>query len=75
VSRSQSPAGVVTPPESPLAPASTSTLAPAADVEMGGATEDAAVKEEVVLKQEGETERDTENVKGEVRTEFAKTES
>ncbi|KAH7347044.1 histone deacetylase 1 [Pyrenochaeta sp. MPI-SDFR-AT-0127] len=67
--RSQSPAGVVTPPESPpnaptaLAP----TSAPVADVEMGGS--DDVVQE---AKEEGQAERDSENVKAEVRTEVAK---
>ncbi|KAH9862894.1 histone deacetylase [Plenodomus biglobosus] len=69
--RSQSPAGVVTPPESP--PAATTALAPTsaptADVEMG----DAEIKEEVAAaKEEGDADRDAENVKGEVRAEVAK---
>lgn len=75
--RSQSPAGVVTPPESPptaaaTAPSMAPTSAPAgADVEMEGADEE--TKEEVsAAKEEGDAERDTENVKGEVRTEVAK---
>ena len=68
--RSQSPAGVVTPPESP--PTTTSALAPTsaptADVEM----EDSDIKDEIsAAKQEGQEERDSENVKGEVRTEVA----
>jgi histone deacetylase 1/2 len=73
--RSQSPAGVVTPPESPpataAAPAQAPTSAPAADVAMDGADEDAkaAIAD---VKAEGESERDTENVKGEVRAEVAK---
>jgi len=69
--RSQSPAGVVTPPESPptamtaLAP----TSAPTADVEM----EEPQVLEEVAAaKEDGDAERDAENVEGEVRTEAAK---
>ncbi|KAG9194382.1 Histone deacetylase [Alternaria panax] len=72
LNRSQSPAGgVVTPPESPpTAPTSMApTSAPTADVEM----EDNADKEEIAAtKEEGEAERDSENVKGEVRTEVAK---
>jgi histone deacetylase 1/2 len=75
LSGSQSPAGVVTPPESPPAPAATTTaaaaVAPAADVEMEEAAPEDA---KVVLKEEGEAERDSENVKGEVRTEVAKEE-
>ncbi|CAO2649779.1 Nn.00g010710.m01.CDS01 [Neocucurbitaria sp. VM-36] len=71
LTRSQSPAGVVTPPESP--PTATSALAPTsapvADVEM----DDDAVKEEISeAKEEGQAERDSENVKGEVRSEVAK---
>lgn len=71
--RSQSPAGVVTPPESPPAAAATTTMAPTsaptADVEM----EENDNKEEVAAaKEEGDAERDSENVKGEVRTEVAK---
>ena len=61
----------MTPPESPpTAPtAMAPTSAPTADVEM----EDNADKEEIAAaKEEGETERDSENVKGEVRTEVAK---
>lgn len=69
LSRSQSPAGVVTPPESPPAPAS------AADVEMEVDLEDAgAAEQKAKAKEEGEAERDTENVKDEVRTEVAKDE-
>ncbi|KAH7406497.1 histone deacetylase 2 [Phaeosphaeria sp. MPI-PUGE-AT-0046c] len=73
--RSQSPAGVVTPPESPPAAAAAAALAPtsapSADVAMEGADED--TKEAVAdVKEEGQAERDTENVKGEVRTEVAK---
>lgn len=69
--RSQSPAGVVTPPESP--PTATTALAPTsapvADAEM----EDNDDKEAIAAaKEEGQAERDTENVKGEVRTEVAK---
>jgi histone deacetylase 1/2 len=74
--QSGSPAGVVTPPQSPpAAPAPAPDAAPVADVpapdvEMAGADEE--VKEEVAKeKQEGEAERDSENVKGEVRTEVA----
>ncbi|KAI4639586.1 histone deacetylase [Alternaria ventricosa] len=71
--RSQSPAGVVTPPESPPAAAATTTMAPTsapmADVEM----EENDNKEEIAAaKEEGDAERDSENVKGEVRTEVAK---
>ncbi|KAJ4363994.1 histone deacetylase [Neocucurbitaria cava] len=71
LTRSQSPAGVVTPPESP--PTATTALAPTsapvADVEMG---ED-AVKEDISeAKEEGQAERDAENVKGEIRSEVAK---
>ncbi|CBX91288.1 histone deacetylase [Plenodomus lingam] len=69
--RSQSPAGVVTPPESPpTAPTALGpTSEPTADVEM----EDSEVKEEVaVAKEECDAERDAENVKGEERTEVAK---
>jgi histone deacetylase 1/2 len=73
--RSQSPAGVVTPPESPPATAAAAALAPtsapAADIAMEGADED--TKEAIAeAKAEGQSERDTENVKGEVRTEVAK---
>ncbi|KAJ4335129.1 histone deacetylase [Ascochyta clinopodiicola] len=69
--RSQSPAGVVTPPESPAAATAPAAAVPAPDVEMAGADEDtkADIAEE---KQKGEAERDSENVKGEVRTEVAK---
>jgi histone deacetylase 1/2 len=73
--RSQSPAGVVTPPESPPTAAAASaqapTSAPTADVAMEGADDDTkqAVSE---AKEEGQAERDSENVKGEVRTEVAK---
>jgi histone deacetylase 1/2 len=69
--RSQSPAGVVTPPESPpTAPtAMAPTSAPTADVEM----ENNEDKEQIAAeKEEGQAERDSENVKGEVRTEVAK---
>jgi histone deacetylase 1/2 len=70
--QSQSPAGgVVTPPESPpTAPtAMAPTSAPTADVEMEGNDD----KEEIAAsKEEGQAERDSENVKGEVRTEVAK---
>ncbi|EUC28153.1 hypothetical protein COCCADRAFT_30528 [Bipolaris zeicola 26-R-13] len=70
--REPSPAGVVTPPESPptAVPATMApTSAPVADVEMAE-TDD---KEETsAAKEEGEAERDTENVKGEVRAEVAK---
>ncbi|KAH6883310.1 histone deacetylase [Alternaria rosae] len=71
--RSQSPAGVVTPPESPPAAAAATTMAPTsaptADVEM----ENNDDKEEIAAtKEEGDAERDSENVKGEVRTEVAK---
>lgn len=64
--RSQSPTNNLTPPESPSA-----GNIPAPDVEMEGAAEEtkAEVAEE---KQQGEAERDSENVKGEVRTEVAK---
>lgn len=73
--RSQSPAGVVTPPESPpattAAPALAPTSAPTADVAMEGADDE--TKEAIAdAKAEGQSERDTENVKGEVRTEVAK---
>lgn len=69
--RSQSPAGVVTPPKSPQAAAAPAAAVPAPDVEMTGADEE--TKAEVAKeKQEGEAERDSENVKGEVRTEVAK---
>ncbi|OAL57487.1 histone deacetylase 1 [Pyrenochaeta sp. DS3sAY3a] len=69
--RSQSPAGVVTPPESP--PTATTALAPtsapAADVEM----DDVATKEDISeAKEEGQAERDSENVKSEVKAEAAK---
>ncbi|KAH7092639.1 hypothetical protein FB567DRAFT_558031 [Paraphoma chrysanthemicola] len=73
--RSQSPAGVVTPPESPPSAATASaqapTSAPSADVAMEGVDDDTkqAVSE---AKEEGQAERDSENVKGEVRTEVAK---
>jgi histone deacetylase 1/2 len=73
--RSQSPAGVVTPPESPPANAPATGLAPssapAADVSMEGA-DDASKAAISDAKAEGQDERDTENVKGEVRTEVAK---
>ncbi|KAJ4331487.1 histone deacetylase [Didymella glomerata] len=64
--RSQSPTNNLTPPESP-----SGGNIPAPDVEMAGADEEtkADVAEE---KQQGEAERDSENVKGEVRTEVAK---
>lgn len=75
--RSQSPTGVVTPPDSPpataAAPALAPTSAPAADVAMEGADE--ATQEAVTeaeAKADGQSERDAENVKGEVRTEVAK---
>ncbi|EAT92003.2 histone deacetylase [Parastagonospora nodorum] len=73
--RSQSPAGVVTPPDSPpaatAAPALAPTSAPTADVSMEGVDED--TKEAIAdAKEEGEAERDTKNVNGEVRTEVAK---
>jgi histone deacetylase 1/2 len=69
VTRSQSPANNLTPPESPSAVPQGDVPAP--DVEMEGADEDtkADVAEE---KQKGEAERDSENVKGEVRAEVAK---
>ncbi|PSN65177.1 hypothetical protein BS50DRAFT_575243 [Corynespora cassiicola Philippines] len=93
-SRSRSPAGVVTPPESPPAAVADDTAAPStatatgtaeeatapetappADVEMEGVEEPTAtVEEKAKAKQEGEEERDSENVKGEVRTEIAKEE-
>ncbi|KAF2439964.1 hypothetical protein P171DRAFT_396020 [Karstenula rhodostoma CBS 690.94] len=70
-SRTQSPPAVPTPPESPAAqPAA--AAAPTADVEMGEATEEV---EKAKAKEEGQSERDTENVKGEVRAELAKEES
>jgi histone deacetylase 1/2 len=73
--RSQSPAGVVTPPESPPAAAAASALAPTsaptADVAMEGIDDDTKVAI-AEAKAEGQSERDTENVKGEVRTEVAK---
>ncbi|KAF1916542.1 hypothetical protein BDU57DRAFT_516716 [Ampelomyces quisqualis] len=73
--RSQSPPGVVTPPESPpataIAPALASISAPVADVAMQGADE--TTQEAIAeAKEEVQSERDTENVKGEVRTEVAK---
>lgn len=70
--REPSPAGVVTPPESPptAVPATTApTSAPVADVEMAETNDK---EETVAAKEEGEAERDTENVKGEVRAEVAK---
>jgi histone deacetylase 1/2 len=74
-SRSQSPAGVVTPPDSPPAAAAASAMAqssaPTADATMEGVDDD--TKEAIAeAKAEGQSERDTENVKGEVRTEVAK---
>ena len=69
--RSQSPAGVVTPPESPpTAPtAMAPTSAPTADVDMEGNDD----KEEIAAaKEEGHAERDAENVQGEARAEVAK---
>lgn len=76
---SQSPATNLTPPESPsasTAPAAAAATSPAAavpapDVDMAGA-DDETKAEVVAAKQEGEAERDAENVKGEVRTEVAK---
>lgn len=74
--RSQSPAGVATPPETPAAAPAPAAAAPAAavpapDVEMAGTDED--TKADVAdAKQQGEAERDAENVKGEVRAEVAK---
>ncbi|KAH8723739.1 hypothetical protein GQ44DRAFT_619658 [Phaeosphaeriaceae sp. PMI808] len=73
--RSQSPAGVVTPPESPPQATSTTSIAPtsapAADVAMEGADDE--TKENVSeAKTKGQSERDPENVKGEVRTEVIK---
>ena len=67
--RSQSPANNLTPPDSPAA--APAAAVPAPDVEMAGADEEtkANIAEE---KQKGEAERDSENVKGEVRTEVAK---
>lgn len=69
--RSQSPAGVVTPPESPPAAAATTALAPTSaptvDIAMEGA--DAVT---LAAKEDGQAERDSENVKGEVRTEVAR---
>ncbi|KAF2678810.1 histone deacetylase 1 [Lentithecium fluviatile CBS 122367] len=73
-SGSQSPAGVVTPPESPPAPTATSATL-TADVDMEGASDETAKDEDATLKEEGEAERDSENVKGEVQTEVVKTES
>ncbi|KAF1936948.1 histone deacetylase 2 [Clathrospora elynae] len=71
LTRSQSPAGVVTPPESP--PTATTALAPtsapSADVDMEGNDNKEAI---AAVKDEGQAERDSENVKGEVRTEVAK---
>lgn len=78
-SRTQSPTAVPTPPESPAAqPAAppADTAAPATDVEMGEAEEEpAAVDDKSKAKEDGQSERDTENVKGEVRAEVAKEES
>lgn len=76
---SQSPATNLTPPESPsasTAPAAAAATSPAAavpapDVDMAGA-DDETKAEVVAAKQEGEAERDAENVKGEIRTEVAK---
>lgn len=70
--RTQSPVGgVATPPESPAAAPEPAAAVPAPDIEMAGADEEtkADIAEE---KQKGEAERDSENVKGEVRTEVAK---
>ncbi|KAF1978882.1 hypothetical protein BU23DRAFT_524488 [Bimuria novae-zelandiae CBS 107.79] len=73
-SRTQSPPAVPTPPESPVAQPAAST-APAADVEMGEAEdEQAEADDQSKAKEEGQSERDTENVKGEVRAEVAKEE-
>ncbi|KAJ4299930.1 histone deacetylase [Kalmusia sp. IMI 367209] len=67
-----SPAAVPTPPESPAAQPAT-TAAPAADVEMGGANgEQPDADDKSKAKEEGQSERDTENIKGEVRAEVAK---
>jgi histone deacetylase 1/2 len=69
--RSQSPANIVTPPESPptATTAMAPTSAPTADVEMEGNDD----KEEIAAtKEEGQAERDSEDVKGEVRAEVAK---
>lgn len=69
--RSRSPAGGLTPPDSPataptaLAPSSAPVAD--ADVEMEGNEEKAIETSEA--KEEGHAERDSENVKGEVRTE------
>ncbi|KAA8621285.1 Histone deacetylase 1 [Pyrenophora tritici-repentis] len=72
--RSQSPAGVVTPPESPPTATTTTamapTSAPTADVEMDDNDDDK--EKPAAEKEEGQAERDTENVNGEVRTEVAK---
>ncbi|KAJ8109323.1 hypothetical protein OPT61_g7538 [Boeremia exigua] len=67
--RSQSPTNNLAPPESPSA--APAAAVPAPDVEMASADEEtkADIAEE---KQKGEVERDSENVKGEVRTEVAK---
>ncbi|KAF1931082.1 histone deacetylase 1 [Didymella exigua CBS 183.55] len=68
---SHSPSNNLTPPESP-----TGAGVPAPDVEMEGTDEaakaDVAEEKQAEEKQQGEAERDSENAKGEVRTEVAK---
>jgi histone deacetylase 1/2 len=74
---SQSPSGVVTPPESPAAEGASATTAlaptsaPTADVTMEGA-DDTTQASISAAKEAGQAERDSENVTGEVRTEVAK---
>ena len=68
-SASQSPNSKLTPPESPSA--APAAAIPAPDVDMAGADEETNV-DVAEAKQEGEAERDAENVKGEVRAEVAK---
>jgi histone deacetylase 1/2 len=68
-SGSQSPSSKLTPPDSPSA--APAAAVPAPDVAMAGADEETKA-DAAEAKQEGEAERDAENVKGEVRTEVAK---
>ncbi|KAF2124444.1 hypothetical protein P153DRAFT_326636 [Dothidotthia symphoricarpi CBS 119687] len=63
-----SPAGVVTPPESPAPTTSIPAPAPV----LASTTADVDMEEVAQAKAEGEAERDGENVAGEVRTEVAK---
>ncbi|OSS52478.1 hypothetical protein B5807_02500 [Epicoccum nigrum] len=68
-SRSQSPVSKLTPPASPSA-APPAAAVPAPDVAMAGA-DDETLTQVADAKQQGEAERDAENVKGEVRAHVA----